>query len=81
MTRFFGSGLLLLLLSGCGRAEPDRWNVLLVIVDTLRADRLSLYGYHRPTTPNLEAFARDAVVFNDARSQAGCTFPSMNSLL
>ena len=44
-----------LLLSACGRREPERWNVLLVLVDTLRADRMSLYGYRRPTTPNLEA--------------------------
>lgn len=80
-TRLFGWGLLLLLLTACGRGKPDRWNVLLVVVDTLRADRLSLYGYQRPTTPNLEAFAREAVVFDNARSQAGCTFPSMNSLL
>lgn len=80
-TRLFVGGLSLLLLSACGRGEPDRWNVLLVVVDTLRADRLSLYGYHRPTTPKLEAFAREAVVFDNARSQAGCTFPSMNSLL
>lgn len=72
---------LLFLLSGCGRGEPERWNVLLVVVDTLRADRMGVYGYSRPTTPNLDAFAREGVVFTDARSQAGCTFPSVNSLL
>lgn len=73
---------LLLLLTACGPREPERWNVLLVVVDTLRADRMSLYGYGRPTTPNLETFAREeAVVFDNARSQAGCTFPSVNSLL
>jgi arylsulfatase A-like enzyme len=42
---------------------------------------MSLYGYRRPTTPNLERLARQAVVFTDARSQAACTFPSVNSLL
>lgn len=72
---------LLIALSGCGRGEAERWNVLLVLVDTLRADRMSLYGYSRPTTPHLEAFAEEAVVFTNARSQAGCTFPSVNSLL
>ena len=72
---------LLLLLSACGGEKPEHRNVLLVVVDTLRADRLSLYGYHRPTSPNLEAFAREAVVFTNARSPAGCTFPSVNSLL
>ncbi len=70
-----------LLLGACARREGERWNVLFVVVDTLRADRMSLYGYGRRTTPNLEALAREAVVFTHARSQAGCTFPSVNSLL
>ncbi|HEV8578184.1 MAG TPA: sulfatase, partial [Thermoanaerobaculia bacterium] len=72
--------LLCLLLTAC-RREAERWNVLLVVVDTLRADRMSLYGYRRPTTPNLDALAREGMVFSNARSQAGCTFPSANSLL
>jgi arylsulfatase A-like enzyme len=76
---------------GCTRRAPPPaapaapgppWNVVLVLVDTLRADRTSLYGYGRPTTPNLERFARDrAVVFDQAWSNAACTFPSVNSLL
>lgn len=73
--------LLCVLLSACGRREAERWNVLLVVVDAMRADRMSLYGYRRPTTPNLESLAREGVVFANARSQAGCTFPSVNSLL
>ena len=75
--------LLLLLgaLGACARPETGRWNVLFVVVDTMRADRMSLYGYPRPTTPHLEALAREAVVFTNARSQAGCTYPSVNSLL
>ena len=84
---------LFLLVATCGRrvepvqVEPVQkvktgpLNVLMVVVDTLRADRLSLYGYRRPTSPNLDAFARDAVVFTNSRSPAGCTFPSTNSLL
>ncbi|HSU81171.1 MAG TPA: sulfatase-like hydrolase/transferase, partial [Thermoanaerobaculia bacterium] len=73
--------LSLLLPAACGRGKPERWNVLLLVVDTLRADRLSLYGYPRPTSPYLQTFAREAVVFTRARSPAGCTFPSTNSLL
>ncbi len=73
--------LLPFLLTACAREEPGPRNVLLVVVDTLRADRLSLYGYHRPTSPLLDAFAREGVTFLNARSQAGCTFPSVNSLL
>lgn len=61
--------------------KPQRpRNVLWILVDTLRADHLSLYGYGRKTSPNLEAFARGAVVFRSARSQASCTFPSVNSM-
>jgi arylsulfatase A-like enzyme len=83
MPAVFGGfgGCLLLLLSACGPREAERWNVLLILVDTLRADRMSLYGHPRPTTPRLDAFAREGVVFTNARSQAGCTFPSVNSLL
>ena len=42
---------------------------------------MSLYGYHRPTTPFLDSLAAESVVFDRARSQAACTFPSVNSLL
>ncbi|MGH9361061.1 MAG: sulfatase-like hydrolase/transferase, partial [Thermoanaerobaculia bacterium] len=71
-----------LVLAACaGGGEPRPLNVVLVLVDTLRADHLGVYGYRRPTSPALDAFAREAVVFTDARSQAGCTFPSVNSLL
>ncbi len=74
--------LLALLLTGCGPKEtPRARNVLLIVVDTLRADRLSLYGYERSTSPNLEAFAREGVTFLNSRSPAGCTFPSVNALL
>lgn len=68
---------------GCGSSAPPPapWNVVVVLVDTLRADRLSLYGYERPTSPNLERFAGEAVLFKNAHSQAGCTFPSVNSIL
>ncbi len=78
------SVLLALTAAGCSRPEPPvptGWNVLFVLVDTLRADRLGLYGYERATSPYLEQFARRAVVFENARSQAACTFPSANSLL
>lgn len=61
--------------------QNPRWNVMLVVVDALRADHLSLYGYDRPTSPFLEELAQEAVVFDNSWSQAACTFPSVNSLL
>ncbi len=51
------------------------------MVDTLRADHMSLYGYHRNTTPFLDSFSSEGVVLDWAWSQASCTFPSVNSLL
>ena len=59
---------------------PSPPNVIVVMVDTLRADHMSLYGYERPTTPFIDDFASNATVFERARSQAACTFPSVNSL-
>ncbi|MFP8874342.1 MAG: sulfatase-like hydrolase/transferase [Myxococcota bacterium] len=56
-------------------------NVLIVLVDTLRADHLPVYGYPRPTAPNLGAFAREARVFDKALSAASWTQPAVASLL
>lgn len=70
------------LLAGCGSEEPATpYNVLLVTVDTLRADRMSLYGAERETTPFLDELAASSAVFERHLSQAGCTFPSVNSML
>ncbi len=60
-----------------GRAE----RVILVSLDTVRADHLSLYGYPRPTTPNLEKLATRAAVFTDAMSHAPYTLPSHMSMM
>jgi len=72
--------IMLTLASGChwrsGR-DPD---VILVVVDTLRAENMSLYGYTRETTPKLREFARDAVNFVDAISPGTWTIPSHGSL-
>jgi len=50
-------------------------NVLFVVLDTVRKDHLTPYGYDRPTTPTLEAFARDARVYEEAVSPAPWTLP------
>jgi len=51
-------------------------NVLLIILDTVRASALSLYGYGRETTPELDAFAKGGVVFETAIAAAPWTLPS-----
>jgi arylsulfatase A-like enzyme len=55
--------------------------IILVDIDTLRADHLGCYGYQRPTSPNIDAFAREAVFFEWAFSQAPNTPPSQTSIL
>jgi arylsulfatase A-like enzyme len=62
-------------------SAADRPNVLLVVVDTLRADHLGVYGWPVPTSPNLEAtLAARGVVVERAYSQAPWTIPSMVAL-
>ena len=65
---------------GSGAARPA--NVVLVSIDTLRADRLSAYGYPRPTSPRLDAWAaRRATLFRRAVAAAPWTLPSHVSML
>jgi arylsulfatase len=56
-------------------------NVVLVVVDTMRADRLSLLGYPRPTTPNLDRSAASGILFRYTRAGGTQTSPAMASLL
>ena len=70
--------LALALLPGCRANRPD---VILIIVDTLRADHLSAYGYAKPTSPNIDAFARRATVFEQAISQSSYTIPSVLQIM
>ena len=61
--------------------DTDKWNVVWIVVDTLRADRLSAYGYPHNTSPNLEAFARKrGVVFSNTIAAAPWTLPSHVSM-
>ena len=73
---------LALVSSGCGTAERDsaeRPNVLLIVVDTLRRDRLGAYG-GRTGTPNLDALAEESWVFEHAQSPRAKTTPAVASL-
>ena len=58
------SGLLL----SCSRRRPAIRNVLLISIDTLRADHLGAYGFPRPTTPNIDALAREGVLFKSVHT-------------
>ncbi|HEV8630878.1 MAG TPA: sulfatase [Thermoanaerobaculia bacterium] len=73
--------LVLTPLAAC-RAKPHRPpNVLLLLVDCLRADELSVAGYRRPTTPHIDELARQGTRFSRAYSQASWTRPSLPSIL
>ncbi len=70
---------------GCGTAKnrpgPDAPNVVLIIIDTLRADRLGSYGFPIATSPALDEIARRGVQFDRALAQSSWTLPSVGSLL
>lgn len=60
---------------------PEPLNLILVTLDTLRADHLEVYGYDRPTTPMLAARAKDWFVFDNAQSAAPWTAPALATLM
>lgn len=69
--------LVLLLLAACRPPPPS---VVLISIDTLRADHLGAYGYGPPTSPRLDALAREGVLFETAVAAAPSTLPSHASI-
>jgi arylsulfatase A-like enzyme len=68
--------------TGCSRPPLfDRPPIIIIDIDTLRADHLGCYGYHRPTSPEIDAFSEHAVRFEWAFAQAPNTPPSQASIL
>jgi arylsulfatase A-like enzyme len=66
-------------LEACRPARPRA--VILIVVDTLRADHLGVYGYARPASPNVDAWARQAAIFEWAVSPSSWTLPTFGSIL
>jgi choline-sulfatase len=62
-------------------APPRPRNVILYLVDTLRADHLGCYGYGRPVSPRVNAFAREAALFRHTVAQSSWTRPSTTTIL
>lgn len=60
--------------------EKKHINILLIIIDTLRADHLSCYGYQRQTSPHLDSLANAGTVWINAQAQAPWTLPSHASI-
>ena len=73
--------LLLLLLSALPATAAQRFpNVVILTIDTLRADHLSSYGYRRPTTPNIDRLLASGARFTEARTVEPLTTPSLGSM-
>lgn len=85
--RAIGFAAVIAALFGCSSEAPDTADTsrpeLIVIfsVDTLRADRLGVYGYERASTSHIDGFASEAVLFESAWAQAPLTLPSHVSML
>ncbi|MEM7305629.1 MAG: sulfatase [Planctomycetota bacterium] len=62
-------------------SSPSAPNIVLIVMDTQRADRLSVYGYERETSPNLARLAERGIVYDNAYSTASWTWPSTASIL
>ena len=62
-------------------AHAEKPNVIVILVDTLRADHLEPYGYGKDVSPNVAKWASEAVVFDNAISQNAWTVPSVATLL
>jgi len=67
--------------AACARRDAKRPNVLLVTLDTLRADRIGTYGHAAARTPALDRLAREGIRFDDATSQSPLTGPAHTALL
>jgi arylsulfatase A-like enzyme len=87
--RACGLALVVLALAACGEGEPDpaakappaRPSIVLVSLDTLRADHMGLYGYARDTTPALDRLGRESQVFERALSPAAWTLIAHMTML
>ena len=72
--------LLLAGVSGCSLQPASRPSVILITVDTLRADHLGCYGYPRDTSPTIDAFSREGILFERVVTSMSTTLPAHASL-
>ena len=72
--------LFLLNLVSCSNKPSRKYNIVLIVIDTLRADHLSFYGYKKNTAPFLSKIAKDAIVFKHTFSPSSWTAPATASI-
>jgi len=75
-----------IMLSACphmGHSGPQasHYNLLIIVLDAVRADHLSCYGYPRKTSPNIDSLSSEGTLFKHAYSQSSCTVPAVHSML
>jgi len=63
-----------------GGPNPSTANVIVYLIDTLRADHMGCYGYSRPTTPQIDEFASQAILFENSQAQSPWTRASIASI-
>ena len=71
-------------LSGCGGGDTfsSRYPyIVLVLIDTIRSDHLSINGYYRETTPVLDSLASSGIIWTRVQGQSGWTLPAMTSIM
>jgi arylsulfatase A-like enzyme len=73
--------VVLLASAGCRSDAPDVAGAVVIVLDTLRADRLGAYGNARSTSPAIDALAAEGVLFEQALTPCSWTLPAMASLL
>ena len=76
--RLLGGTCLLIASALPARAEP--MSLVILAIDTLRADHLGCYGYERPTSPYIDALARQGLLFEKAIATSPWTLPSFGSM-
>jgi arylsulfatase A-like enzyme len=65
---------------GAAKGAGGRPDVFILLVDAMRPDHMSLYGYHRETTPSIDKLAEEGAVFLDAHAQSSWTRPTVATL-
>ena len=73
--------ILMFHLNGCSSKPEDVKRVILISIDTCRADHLSCYGFKKNTTPNIDKFAKDSVLFENCITSVPVTLPAHSSML
>ncbi len=71
-------------ISGCSESPselPANPNIVLITIDTLRADRLRPYGYEKVNTPNIQTLAKEGILFENAFTDVSWTLASMSSVM